>query len=99
LSAGWSCVSIAPPPPNFRFFLAMPTMIGAFVHDLLEVPLALAPERAVEIGIGFITAFAAAVLVVRPFLRYVARSGFAPFAWYRIGAGVLILVAMWAQWL
>ena len=84
---------------EFSFFLAMPTMIGAFVHDLWEVRAHLAPERAVEIAIGFATAFVAAVLVVRPFLRYVARSGFAPFAWYRIAAGVVILVAVWAQWL
>jgi len=46
-----------------------------------------------------VTAFIAAALVVKPFLRFVGRSGFAPFAWYRIAAGVLILVAMWAQWL
>jgi undecaprenyl-diphosphatase len=39
----------------------------------------------------------AAVVVVRPFLRYVSRSGFAPFAWYRIVAGVLMLGAMWAH--
>ena len=84
---------------EFSFFLAMPTMLGAFVHDLWAVRGDLAPERAVEIAIGFIMAFVAALLVVKPFLRYVARSGFAPFAWYRIAAGVLIVVAMWAQWL
>jgi undecaprenyl-diphosphatase len=84
---------------EFSFFLAMPTMMGAFAHDLWEVRTQLAPERALEIAIGFVTAFAAAVVVVRPFLRYVARSGFAPFAWYRIAAGALILVAMWARWL
>ena len=84
---------------EFSFFLAMPTMAGAFAHDLWEVRSHLAPDRAVEIAVGFATAFVAAVLVVRPFLRYVARSGFAPFAWYRIAAGVLILVAMWARWL
>ena len=59
----------------------------------------LAPERALEIAIGFVTAFVAAAVVVRPFLRYVSRSGFAPFAWYRIAAGALILVAIWARWL
>jgi undecaprenyl-diphosphatase len=77
----------------------MPTMAGAFVHDLWAVRGHLAPERAVEIAIGFVAAFIAALLVVKPFLRYVARTGFAPFAWYRIVAGVLILAAMGAQWL
>ena len=84
---------------EFSFVLAMPTMIGAFAHDLWEVRAHLAPERAAEIAIGFAAAFVAALVVVRPFLRYVARSGFAPFAWYRIAAGALIFVAMWARWL
>ena len=37
------------------------------------------------------TAFLGALLVVRPFLNYVRRRGFAPFAWYRIALGALIL--------
>jgi hypothetical protein len=32
-------------------------------------------------------------------VRYVARSGFTPFAWYRIAAGGLILAAAGAGWL
>jgi undecaprenyl-diphosphatase len=76
---------------EFSFFLAMPTMAGAFAHDLWEVRHSLAPERALEIAIGFVMAFVAALLVVKPFLRFVGRSGFGPFAWYRIVAGVLIL--------
>ena len=84
---------------EFSFFLAMPTMAGAFVHDLWDVRDHLAAERAAEIAIGFVAAFIAALVVVKPFLRYVSRSGFAPFAWYRIAAGVVILAAMWAQWL
>ena len=39
-------------------------------------------------------AFLAALVVVKPFLRFVGRSGFAPFAWYRIAAGVAILAAL-----
>ena len=88
-----------PAAAEFSFFLAMPTMAGAFVHDLWEVRAHLAPERAAEIAIGFATAFVAAALVVKPFLRFVAKSGFAPFAWYRIAAGLAIFAAMWAQWL
>lgn len=84
---------------EFSFFLAMPTMTAAFVHDLVAVRGHLAPERALEIAIGFAAAFAAALVVVRPFLRFVARSGFAPFAWYRIAVGVAILAAMRLGWL
>jgi undecaprenyl-diphosphatase len=84
---------------EFSFFLAMPTMVGAFVHDLWEVRDQLSPDRAIEISIGLVMAFLAALVVVRPFLRYVSRTGFAPFAWYRIAAGCAILAALTAGWL
>ena len=84
---------------EFSFFLAMPSLAGAFVHDLWAVRHHLAVERAAEIAIGFVMAFLAALIVVKPFLRYVTRAGFAPFAWYRIVTGVAILAAMAAGWL
>jgi undecaprenyl-diphosphatase len=88
-----------PAAAEFSFFLAMPALAGAFLHDLWEVRDHLSPERGVEISIGFVMAFLAALMVVKPFVRYVARSGFAPFAWYRIVAGLVILIAMGAGWL
>jgi undecaprenyl-diphosphatase len=84
---------------EFSFFLSMPTMTAAFAHDLLEVRHGLAPERFTQIAVGFATAFLAALVVVRPFLRFVGRSGFAPFAWYRIVAGTALLAALAAGWL
>ena len=84
---------------EFSFFLSMPTMTAAFAHDLLEVRHVLAPERFLQIGVGFVTAFLAALVVVRPFLRFIGRSGFAPFAWYRIVAGTALLAAVGAGWL
>jgi undecaprenyl-diphosphatase len=75
---------------EFSFFLAMPTLGGAFAHDAWEVRHDLSAARSADIAVGFALAFVAALVVVRPFLRYVARRGFAPFAWYRIIAGVLL---------
>ena len=77
----------------------MPTMAAAFAHDLFEVKDHLSSERAVEIAVGFVMAFLASALVVKPFLTVVKRSGFAPFAWYRIGTGLALLVAVRAGWL
>jgi undecaprenyl-diphosphatase len=88
-----------PVAAEFSFFLAMPALAGAFLHDLWEVRHHLAPERGAEIAIGFVMAFVAALLVVKPFVRYVARSGFAPFAWYRIVAGLVVLLAIGVGWL
>jgi undecaprenyl-diphosphatase len=84
---------------EFSFFLSMPTMVAAFVHDLIEVRHDLTAARAGEIGVGFVMAFVAALLVVKPFLRFVGRAGFAPFAWYRISAGAAIALAIAAGWL
>ena len=84
---------------EFSFFLAMPTMVGAFVYKLVDVRDSLVPGQAVDISVGFIMAFLAALLVVKPFLSFVSRSGFAPFAWYRIVAGLAIFGAAAGGWL
>ena len=84
---------------EFTFFLAMPTMAAAFAKNLLEVRHDLGRERGLEIAVGFVMAFIASALVVKPFLRYVKRSGFAPFAWYRIVFGAALLAAFAAGWM
>jgi undecaprenyl-diphosphatase len=88
-----------PAAAEFSFFLAMPTMTAAFAHDLWKVRHDLSAGRAEEIALGFIMAFIASALVVKPFLAVVRRVGFGPFAWYRIIAGALILAALAAGWL
>jgi undecaprenyl-diphosphatase len=84
---------------EFSFFLAMPTMMAAFAHSLLKVRLHLAPERALEIAVGFIFAFIASALVVKPFLAVVRRAGFVPVAWYRIALGLVLFAAIAARWM
>src|SRR5205085_1628525 len=59
-----------PAAAEFSFFLAMPTMAAAFAHDLMDVRGHLGTERAIEIAIGFVMAFLASLLVVRPFLGF-----------------------------
>lgn len=88
-----------PAAAEFSFFLAMPTMAGAFVYEIWEARDLLSPERVTEIGVGFLAAFLAALVVVRPFLRFVTRVGFVPFAWYRIVVGLGIFAAMAAGWM
>jgi undecaprenyl-diphosphatase len=88
-----------PAAAEFSFFLAMPTMTAAFAHEVWKARHDLGAGRIEEIAVGFVMAFIASALVVRPFLAVVRRSGFVPFAWYRIVAGVLIVVALAAHWL
>jgi len=88
-----------PAAAEFSFFLAMPTMAAAFAKEAFDVRHQLAPERGVEIAVGFVMAFVASLLIVRPFLALVRRIGFAPFAWYRIVAGAVLLLAVSRGWL
>jgi undecaprenyl-diphosphatase len=87
-----------PAAAEFSFFLAMPTMTAAFAHEFLEVRDQLTPERAAEIGVGLAMAFLSSLLIIRPFLGFVGRSGFAPFAWYRIAIGLMLLAAVAGGW-
>ncbi|TCT06538.1 undecaprenyl-diphosphate phosphatase [Aquabacter spiritensis] len=79
---------------EFSFFLALPTMAGAFAYDLYKNHAALSLDDGLLIAIGFVAAFCAAVLVVRSLLDFVARHGYAPFGWWRIGVGVAGLVGL-----
>ncbi len=77
---------------EFSFFLAMPTMIGASVYDLYKNWSLLDGHDSGVIALGFVSAFVSALLVVRPFVRFISRHGFGVFAWYRIVLGALALV-------
>ena len=83
---------------EFSFFLAVPTMLGATTLELLDNRHALAsglgPVGWSQIAVGFVVAFAVALVVIKAFVAYVSRSGFLPFAWYRIAAGILTIALL-----
>lgn len=74
---------------EFSFFLAMPTMMGAFTLDLYKNYDMLNMNDISLIATGFITAFLSALFVVKTLLHYVTKYGFAPFAFWRIGVGIV----------
>ncbi len=76
---------------EYTFFLAIPTLIGAGAYSLLKVRKSLGMADLPLFAVGFVFSFLAAWLCVRWLLRYVSTHDFVPFAWYRIGFGVLIL--------
>jgi undecaprenyl-diphosphatase len=76
---------------EFSFFLSIPTMSAAFAYDAFKNREQLSFDDAGLIAVGFIAAFIAALLVIKPFLAIVSRIGFAPFAWYRIILGLFVL--------
>jgi undecaprenyl-diphosphatase len=72
---------------EFSFYLAMPTMTGAFLYDFYKTYGELSFDDLTGIGLGFATSFVAGAIVVRYLLGFVSRHGFAPFAWWRIIVG------------
>ncbi|KAA2242075.1 undecaprenyl-diphosphate phosphatase [Salinarimonas soli] len=72
---------------EFSFFLAMPTMAGAFAYELLKSYKDLSLSDGALIGVGFLAAFLSGLVVVRLLLDYVSRHGFALFGWWRLVVG------------
>ncbi|MEI6572210.1 MAG: undecaprenyl-diphosphate phosphatase [Alphaproteobacteria bacterium] len=79
---------------EFSFFLAIPTMVGAFAYDLMKSYKDLTLTGTSLIAIGFVAAFISGLIVVTSLLRYVSRHGFAVFAWWRIIIGAAGLAGL-----
>jgi undecaprenyl-diphosphatase len=79
---------------EFSFFLAIPTMVGAFAYDLYKNRADMTSDHAGIIAIGFVVSFVTAIIVVKTFLTYVTRHGFTLFAWWRVVVGTLGLIAL-----
>ena len=74
---------------EFSFFLAMPTMAGAFAYDLYKNFDKLSIDDATLIALGFVSAFVSGVIVVRFILNFISARGLSFFGWWRIIVGGL----------
>jgi undecaprenyl-diphosphatase len=79
---------------EFSFWLAMPTMAGAFAYDLYKSHGQMSSGNGLLVAVGFVVSFICAWFVVKTFLGYVQRHGFALFAWWRVIVGSLGLIAL-----
>lgn len=79
---------------EFTFFLAMPTMGGAFVYDLYKNIDKVTFDDLFLVAIGFAAAFVMGAIVVKYLLDFVSKHGFAPFAYWRILVGTVGLVGL-----
>ncbi|QNQ09634.1 undecaprenyl-diphosphate phosphatase [Sphingomonas alpina] len=82
---------------EYSFFLAIPTMLGATTLALYKGRFELGNAHLTAIAIGFVVSFLVALAVIRWFVSFVGKHGFAPFAWYRIIAGSIALIALLAH--
>ena len=79
---------------EFSFWLAMPTMAGAFAYDLYKSRGEMTSGNTLLIAIGFAASFIFGWIVVKTFLDYVSRHGFMLFAWWRLIVGTLGILGL-----
>jgi undecaprenyl-diphosphatase len=80
---------------EFSFFLAVPTMFGATAkkcYDYYKDGYILSGEQINILIVGNIVAFIVAMLAIKSFIGYLNKHGFKMFGWYRIVAGLAILI-------
>jgi undecaprenyl-diphosphatase len=79
---------------EFSFYLAMPTMAGAFAVDFYKSGGHMTSNQLMLVSIGFVMSFISGWFVVKRFLGYVSQHGFDLFAWWRVAVGTLGLVGL-----
>ena len=83
---------------EFSFFLAVPTMAGATLLDLVDLFKDNAEwatsHNIIVLIVGCVVAFIVALLAMKWFVSFLTKYGFKAFGWYRIVVGVLILVLL-----
>jgi undecaprenyl-diphosphatase len=86
---------------EFSFFLAVPTMVAASAKSFLDVykehPEVLVKDNFATLGLGALVAYAVALIAVKFFIGYLQKNGFKMFGWYRIVAGIIVLVLIYTK--
>ncbi|MEJ7737655.1 MAG: undecaprenyl-diphosphate phosphatase [Chitinophagaceae bacterium] len=80
---------------EFSFFLAVPTMCAATGYKLLKGYGSIHAEQVRLLVLGNIVAFIVAIIAIRFFIGYLQKHGFKFFGYYRIIAGIILLVLIY----
>ena len=79
---------------EFSFFLAVPTMAAATGYKLLKGYKTISSEDIKLLAIGNIVAFIVALLAIKFFIGFLQKHGFKLFGYYRIIAGIILLILL-----
>ncbi len=83
---------------EFSFFLAVPTMLAASAKSFMDVykehKEVLVKDNFITLGIGAVIAYIVALIAVKFFIGYLQKHGFKLFGWYRIVAGLIVLLLL-----
>jgi len=83
---------------EFSFFLAIPTLFGATVYEVVKYRDLFHFEDWKLFAVGSLFSFISAFFAVRGLLRYISKHDFTAFAWYRIAFGLVVLGTDYAGW-
>lgn len=83
---------------EYSFFLAVPTMAGATLLDLLDILKEDATwvntHDLLMLAVGCVVSFIVALLAMKWFVSFLTKYGFKVFGWYRIIIGIIIIVML-----
>ena len=83
---------------EYSFFLAVPTMAGATLLDLLDILKEDATwvntHDLLMLAVGCVVSFVVALLAMKWFVSFLTKYGFKVFGWYRIIIGIIIIVML-----
>jgi undecaprenyl-diphosphatase len=81
---------------EFSFFLAVPTMAAATGYKLLKGYDTISSGDLKLFIIGNVVAFVVAMLAIKFFIGFLQKHGFKLFGWYRLIAGIALLILILA---
>jgi undecaprenyl-diphosphatase len=82
-----------PTATAFTFYLAIPVLGGATIIDLLtSLDQIKSSDQILLLLVGLVVAMIVSLLAIGWLLRYVSRNSFRVFGYYRIAAGIVILL-------
>lgn len=86
---------------EFSFFLAVPTMFGASVLQVIKFwksgEMAVLQGNMPSLVVGNVVAFVVAMIAIKYFIRYIQRHSFRAFGIYRIIVGGALIIALSAM--
>ena len=88
---------------EFSFFMAIPVMLGAsglkLVDALFLDGVTFSSEEWILLGVATVVSFLVSLLVIRGLMAFIKKHSFAPFGWYRIALGAVVLGCVAMGWL
>ena len=81
---------------EFSFFLAVPTLAGAFAKSMWdamkETPEILTQHNIMLLVLGNVIGFIVAIIAIKAFINFLTKNGFRLFGYYRILVGLIIII-------